>query len=375
MVDVRTCLVAITLICAVSGEASAATFTTLHAFTDASGDGANPYASLLNVGGVLYGTTINGGSGNGTVFKVNPTTGAESVVHAFSSGADGDHPYASLLNVGGMLYGTTSQSGFGFPGTVFEFNPVNGTESIVHTFEAADGAEPYASLIDVKGSLYGTTISGGTASAGTVFKINLATGAESVVFSFNGGTSGSHPYASLINVGGILYGTTNQGGTGYGTVFKINPVTGAESIVYSFTNVRGDGAYPTTSLLNVGGTLYGTTSQGGATGSSGTVFKINPASGAESIVHSFNSSTDGFTPTASLIKVGNILYGTTIRGGTASAGTVFKISPATGAETVVYSFSVADGSPGASLLNVGGILYGTTQFGGTSYGTVFRFKP
>jgi uncharacterized repeat protein (TIGR03803 family) len=77
-----------------------------------------------------------------------------------------------------------------------------------------------------------------------------------------------------------LYGTTEQGGAyGYGTVFKVDPKTGAESVVYSFCSGGGtcaDGAYPWAgSLINVSGTLYGTTSSGGKIGV-GTVFKIVP---------------------------------------------------------------------------------------------------
>jgi uncharacterized repeat protein (TIGR03803 family) len=47
-------------------------YSTLHSF-GASGDGINPYASLINVNGILYGTTAYGGvNGNsaGTVFKL-----------------------------------------------------------------------------------------------------------------------------------------------------------------------------------------------------------------------------------------------------------------------------------------------------------------
>jgi hypothetical protein len=50
--------------------------------------------------------------------------------------------------------------------------------------------------------------------------------------------------------------------------------------MYSF-NGNADGAFPDGALINVNGTLYGTTSQGGGTGrydnfGCGTVFKITP---------------------------------------------------------------------------------------------------
>jgi len=60
----------------------------------------------------LYGTTEFGGTyDNGTVFSVNPNTGAETVLHSFGSGADGEYPIASLIDVKGTLYGTTEEGG------------------------------------------------------------------------------------------------------------------------------------------------------------------------------------------------------------------------------------------------------------------------
>jgi uncharacterized repeat protein (TIGR03803 family) len=46
------------------------TFKSLYSFK-AAPDGANPASPLLNFHGTLYGTTVNGGSGGGTVFKMS----------------------------------------------------------------------------------------------------------------------------------------------------------------------------------------------------------------------------------------------------------------------------------------------------------------
>ena len=45
--------------------ASAANYSVLHHFTGSTNDGAYPYGELIVSGGALYGTTENGGSGNG----------------------------------------------------------------------------------------------------------------------------------------------------------------------------------------------------------------------------------------------------------------------------------------------------------------------
>jgi len=107
-------------------------------------------------------------------------------------------------------------------------------EVVLYAFQGgSDAAEPFGGMIKVKGALYGTTISNGYTGSGgssgswlgsgTVFKITTA-GAETVLYSFLGGSDGENPQAGLINVGGTLYGTTANGGaSGNGTVFKITP--------------------------------------------------------------------------------------------------------------------------------------------------------
>jgi uncharacterized repeat protein (TIGR03803 family) len=176
------------------------------------------------VGGTLYGTTYGeDAGGNGTVFSVTPS-GTETVLYSFKGGSDGAHPTAGLLEFGGTLFGTTLAGANG-DGTVFSVTPA-GAEAVVHAFSGgSDGKYPHASLINVHGTLYGTTIYGGAYNAGTVFKVTR-TGAVKVVYSFgsSGANDGVEPFASLINLGGTLYGTTAGGGANsWGTVFAVTP--------------------------------------------------------------------------------------------------------------------------------------------------------
>ena len=200
----------------------------------------------------------------------------------------------------------------------------------------------------------------------------------------------------LIEVNGTLYGTTSSGGyygstcgtrgSGCGTVFSITP-GGKESVLHRFLKGSNDGAYPIGQLVNVNGTLYGTTETGG-TGCStsfynagcGTVFSITP-SGSESVLYKFGGApNDGEWPTSDLIYVSGMMYGTTSAGGTTGGGTVFSITPS-GTETVLYSFGGCyyDGrNPYAGVIDVNGTLYGTTESGGIcfssgrgNYGTIY----
>jgi uncharacterized repeat protein (TIGR03803 family) len=194
-----------------------------------------------------------------------------------------------------------------------------------------------------------------------------------------------------------MYNTTAEGGSsGDGTVFALNSNTGAESVVYSFCSQQNcaDGETPIAGLIDVHGTLFGTTGGGGSHTFWGTEFAIDQNTGTEKVLHSFGRGTDGKSPDAGLIDMRGKLYGTTSEGGggtycTAQVGygTVFALDPKTGTETVLSSFcgqdNCTDGAyPFAGLTDVNGTLYGTTAGGGTgcnSYGcgrgTVFALDP
>ena len=243
-------------------------------------------------------------------------------------GPDGAFPLAGLVNVNGVLYGTTVRGGTSDYGTVFSVT-TSGKEAVLHSFTykyGRDGSLPSAGLIDVNGTLYGTTEYGGKRSAGTVFSVST-TGEEHVLHSFGRSYDGAYPEAGLIAVKGTLYGTTFGGGVRpqEGTVFRIT-TAGKERVLHSFAYAPYDGREPVAGLINVNGSLYGTTVIGGEY-NAGTVFSIN-TSGTESVLHSFGSGYDGAGPRAGLIDVSGTLYGTTCCGGTHHHdGTVFALSP------------------------------------------------
>jgi uncharacterized repeat protein (TIGR03803 family) len=303
--------------------------TILHSFKGTP-DGDLPYASLIYVKGKLYGTTYSGGTpGAGTVFSIT-TSGKEKVLHNFGTGSDGTSPQADLCFHDGALYGTTYGGGTNADGTVFKVT-LSGTESVVYNFKGlpTDGGAPRAGLMYYKGAFYGTTYTGGVGTSttvGTVFKLTPS-GQETVLHTFTADPDGSGPTGDLVEYGGNLYGTTANGGSyDGGTVFKITP-EGGYSVLYSFgppgSNV--DQVGPQAGLLNVNGTFYGTV-QGANAG--GAVFSITPA-GAESFVYQFDRNGPIGSPLAPLgevIDVNGTLYGTTESNvGETGKGTVFAV--------------------------------------------------
>lgn len=321
--------------------------------------------SLMAYHGVLYGTTAYAGnSGQGTAFSLTPPatpSGAWSVavLHSFGGASDGASPGGPLLvGKGGVLYGTTLGGGTGscsfLPGagcgTVFSLKPPaspgsSWSETVLHSFQpsGADGIGPNAGLVFGLGDrLYGTTHDGGISGVGTVFSLTPPTipggkWTETILYNFTGGSDGLDPASGLvIGRGGVLYGTTNLGGSsGSGTVFSLTPPLAGRgnwtlATLYSFPGGTGGDLPAATLLLAKNRVLVGTTT--GVFSGSGTVFALKPpategAPWMEITLHSFSGS-DGASPAAGLVfGSGGILYGTTAAGGTAGSGTVFSLVP------------------------------------------------
>jgi uncharacterized repeat protein (TIGR03803 family) len=349
---------------------------------------------LINASGNFYGTTLYGGSnGLGTVFEITPS-GGESVLYSFKGGStDGALPEAGVIDVNGTLYGTTSEGGAHAAGAVYKLT-TSGSESLIYSFRGGskDGSYPVAALTNVNGVLYGTTSRGGgkgcevqsaVTGCGTVFSMTTS-GSETVLYRFQGGTTdGEYPDAALVDVDDTLYGTTPFGGitvcsVGCGTLFGVT-TSGKETVLRQFGG-SGNGANPKGALLNVSGTLYGTTQAGGSSGW-GTLFTTTP-SGRESVLYSFQGGQDGEEPFSDLIYRKGTFYGTTAGGGVTrrehyGRGTIFAVTTS-GAETVLYRFkdhSLDGSTPESGLVEANDTLYGTTHFGGTGdYGTAFALS-
>ncbi len=351
--------------------------------------------------------------GCGTVFKFDTTTGKETVLHSFTgTGGDGAGPTAGLvLDAKGNLYGATEYGGdlsCNAPdgcGTVFKLDTTTGKETVLYSFTTSpDASQPHGGLVDdAHGNLYGTTPDAGAYGYGAVYEVNTAD-KEIVLYSFAGGADGGNPTEKLVrDAQGNLYGTTfDNGGHNSGTVFELSPEPSGgcpngsnvgnewcETVLYSFTGTGGDGSVPQGDLIrDAQGNLYGGTKYGGdltcnAPDGCGTVFKLAPpvapsVTWTETVLHSWPYSPQyGATGEVSLRDAKGNLYGGTDVGGDLACnapngcGTVFKLAPpvppsTTWTETVLYTFTnEADGyGPGGLILDAQGTLYGGTAVGG-----------
>jgi uncharacterized repeat protein (TIGR03803 family) len=370
---------AIVLVPAVVAQAQS--YSVLYNFKNGSDGGYPDLGSLVqNKAGNLYGTTYEGGNIDcGTVFKVVPKTGTETVLYNFTCGDDGGFPIGTLFLSGTTLYGTATYGGSSSNGVVFTVHIKTGTEKVLYTFTGgADGGSPEGGPILSKGVLYGTAKSGGTAGYGVVYKLVVNTGKETVLHNFSYADGGA-PLASLTldSTGKVLYGTTPEGGSGYdGVVFSLTISTGAYKVLYNFTG-GADGGFPYGALaLDAANNLYGTTLWYGSS-TYGTVFKVVPKTAKETVLYNFTGGADGGNPMGGVVRsnTGN-LYGTTDAGGHNGYGTVFELVK--GKETVLHSFDYSHGAnPYAAVIrDAKGDLFGTGEDGGSgTAGVVWEITP
>ena len=310
--------------------------------------------------------------------------------------SDGVNPDAGLILSGKTLYGAAASGGKSMSGTLFAVNTDGSDFTNLYSFTEtsalnttnSDGAFPSARLVLSGSILYGTAPYGGTNGNGTVFTVNtnglgftiLHTFSASYLNSDDAYTNGdgANPNEVILS-GNTLYGTTFGSGTnGCGTIFAINTDGTDFTNLHNFGGFPSDGAEPLAGLILSGNTLYGTTI-GGGSADVGTVFKINTDGTDFTNMHNFGSfPSDGANPYGGLILSGNTLYGAAVDGGTNGSGTVFAVNTDGTDFTNLHIFSTSypnsDGAytnsdglgPQAGFILSGNTLYGTTSGGGTN---------
>ncbi|HEY1962915.1 MAG TPA: choice-of-anchor tandem repeat GloVer-containing protein [Rhizomicrobium sp.] len=399
-------------------------------------NGVNPQSGLvLDASGNLYGTTLSGGSGFGTVFELTRSaTGFRfKILYKFCSQlncTDGVSPKATLImDTAGNLYGTASGGGDRGKGIVFELTPGKRWKfKRLYSFCAAggscaDGSHPAGSETGASGALtyvgaawarpydgvsqlFGTTVEGGANGAGVAYALapNGTTWMETVLYDFcsqpNCG-DGQQAGNLIARDAQRLYGTT---ASGHGSVFLLTPASPRWSLatLHTFCPASGcaDGDVPNALALDANGNFFGLTSAGGTgtqcsiAGGCGVAFElsfIKHGGWQESVLYNFCSLTscsDGAQPSPGLLlDAADDVFGTTNLGGSSNCfsesqcGTAFRIQGSL--EQVMHTFCPKAGCSGegttpeaAPVMDSSGNLYGTTSFGGAyGGGTVYQLKP
>ena len=303
----------------------------------------------LSGDGFLYGATSYGGLGNiGAVYRVRPDGSGYARRRSFTySGGDGSYLAARLLPASdGKLYGLAGDGGAHEAGSLFKLNADGSAYTVLHDFswETDDGSNPYGAVVEGNnGVLYGATGYGGGSNQGTIFKINKDGSDYAVLRRFTGvAGTGAHPSAALLDASdGKLYGRLATGGDGNGSaLFRISKDGSDFALLLSFVDNNDGFDSPEPDLLEgLDGALYSTTCYAGPT-YDGMVWKVNKDGGGYTVLHSFSeTNSDGYYPDGGLLQESDgTLYGTTTFGGAFDRGTVFKLKPDGRGYTILLNF-------------------------------------
>lgn len=136
-------------------------------------------------------------------------------------------------------------------------------------------------------------------------------------------TDGGAAHSTLVVDDGTLYGTTTAGGAGgRGTVFRINTDGTGFTNLHSFKPYAlypADGGGPEAGLVLSGNRLYGVTKDD-------VIFALNTDGTGFTNLYTLNSGTDGDTTLGTLTISGHFLYGVASFGGTEGRGTIYALN-------------------------------------------------
>lgn len=320
--------------------------------------------------------------------------------------ASGNTPNGRLIiDAAGNIYGVTLYGGYApndnilGGGVVFMLTPVSGGTygyTVLHTFQGGphDGARPVGGLTrDAAGNLYGTAAAGGSGWSGTVFKLTQGQDGSGYtltnLYDFTAmspsatNSDGAAPTSSLIvDANGTLFGTTSNGGAnGAGTVFRLARQTDGNytlTNLHDFAAAQGYGDTTGSLVMDAAGNLYGLKTAGGAN-ASGEIFGLFMPDYSYRSLYSFPLVDYARAmPMGSLVIDGSgVLFGTTSEGGDNISGTVFSYpsgsTPATPTNLHVFNDLKGSFSPDAGvILDPAGNLFGTASSSSTGYGAVYK---
>jgi uncharacterized protein (TIGR03437 family) len=289
------------LVCLIAGVCFyvSAAFAQIGSVTNVGTTTNNMDAIAFNSSGTLYGGT----SGVGSLYTINPASGAVTLVHALVGASNAALTYGVLglaFQPGtGTLYGATSQDSPNSGNSLVTINPATGQVTVIGP--SGDG-RPYTDIgFTPDGKLYGWLIDSGGKTA-SVAIINLETGAGTSL-----GNSQANPgtqWAGLaVNSSGVIYVAANGHAHApcgpqdcNGALWTINPANGAPTTVATLSG--GPGVAPTFTALAFApsGILYAI--EGGFGGTKWNLVTMNLTAGGANVptISSLTNAASNISP-------------------------------------------------------------------------------
>jgi uncharacterized repeat protein (TIGR03803 family) len=342
----------------------------------------------------VYGLSNGDARSCGNVF-VLPLGGATNLEIVFASTPERNErdctygaPDATLIATrDGTLYGTVAWTGFvanqsEAPGGIFRITTgAKRSATRLLSFSAEVGYMPRAPLMEASdGNLYGTTTVGGVMDTGAIFQLQPKASKLRNLLSFTPEMEIEARSALTQGTDGRLYGAASTCCGSVGIAFRVDRGDKPSvSVFHRFESSYSDGGPYGSLIAGTDGYLYGLLPQGGHA-YTGAIYRVTTGDApVVTTVHDFVAAFGEKLNVPLVSDAKGNFYGTTIRGGRSSMGTIFKVTPGTGEiASVLFSFDKQLGFPNGSGLILGGdeYLYGTThsnvERGGPNCGAIYR---
>ncbi|HLJ93924.1 MAG TPA: hypothetical protein VKU02_12120, partial [Gemmataceae bacterium] len=260
------------------------------------------------------------------IVGVAPGTGSQAAV---STGNLFTVPTYTAEAPNQQLYVTDLQA-FG-TGAILAVDPNSGAQRLVAKGGFINGPNV---LVFMNGYLYVADEGDASGTVHNIVRIDPNTGQQTLV---TDGSSGGFivPVGMAPAPGNNIYVADEPGnvqGTDPGKIWLVNLNTGQQTIVSSNNSTQGSlFNHPVDLSVEANGNLVVINT--GTGGFGGSVIRVNPQSGVQSLVSSFNGSDRGGTDSIDVGRDGTLYVGAISYGST--PGRIYSVNPATGVQTVI----------------------------------------
>ncbi len=248
-----------------------------------------PVQSQISVGDILV-IDVDGSSGQGILFKVDPITGARTVLSDFSVGDNqGFEPLGVAVEASGNILVIDRSAGTNSQGALFRIDPTTGERSLLSDFGEGDnqGSNPFGVAVETSGNILVVDPSVGTGGQGALFRVDPITGKRTVLSDFGfGDNQGVAPVGVAVEASGNILVIDRTGSTGQGALFRVNPITGERTLLSDFGVGANQGDNPLGVAVEASGNIL-VIDQSAGTDTKGTLFRVDPTTGERTILSEF----------------------------------------------------------------------------------------
>ena len=324
--------------------------------------------------GNLYGVIHSDSSSTSSKLYQLSSTGVYSELYTFSGGSDGKYVRMSPVLIGTSLYGISEWEGNNNVGVLWKYDVPQGTLTVLSQLGRPNGSSPLRTMVQTQDHEFiGIMSRGGDEDRGVIYSYNEVNQNLNSIKIIDSDLQDIfyQPFVYNNTLFALVQLRPNVA-TNYQSFSAIGQFDSTNNYFTSFTALSPSGingvALPNSILygtaLHEDSLLYGATSK--------ELWKFNFNTQQLTVLHTFNTSVDGML-VSSLVKQGNMLFGTTEVLGANNFGSAFSYDLSSQQFNVLYS------PMNYALSNISAVapdtLIGTSHRGGVNdHGVMFMLE-